>query len=118
VVTVVPRGVHARRHFGAGAVGVALHGYGCDGLTATAVRKLVGGMGPMESGAWPTLRRWVGALGRSLFRAARAVAEIVGRRSRAARAAVLLAAFAPPRSDPGTLAGDVFNGAVVAAAAA
>ena len=116
-MTVVPRGVLARHHFGAGAVGLALHRYG-SGLAATGVRDQLGGFGPPEATAWRTLARWIASLSSALFTVARHVAGIVDRRLRAARAAILLASFAPPRSMPVPLDVDAFDGAVVAAAAA
>jgi hypothetical protein len=117
VITVVPRGVLARRHFGAGAVGVALHAYGCEGLAARVVRDRVGGTGPPGSGGWPTLRRWLLAIGRgSLFPGVRPSPDAFDARQRAERAAMTLVSFAPPGT--GGLAARAFAGAVVASAAA
>lgn len=118
VVTVVPRGVRAQRHFAAGAIGLALHRYGGDRVAAVAVRDHVGGIGPPEATTWRTLGRWIAALAEGLFAPARAVAGIDDPRERAARAAMVLASFAPARSTRATLAADVFDGAVLVAAAA
>src|SRR5690606_1493296 len=54
VITVLPRGVAPRRHFGAGAIGLAIAWF-ADGTPARKIRENVGGIGPPEGG-WVTLR--------------------------------------------------------------
>lgn len=62
VVTVVPRGVVHGRHFGAGAIGLALLAWGIERLPLDAVRRVVGGHDAERRG-WPAARRWVDAIG-------------------------------------------------------
>lgn len=61
VLTVVPREIVARRHFGAGAIGVAIALLGLLGRMQHAVRDAVGGRSGSRSG-WITLRRWLRAI--------------------------------------------------------
>lgn len=61
VLTVVPREIVARRHFGAGAIGIALALLGLLGHPQHAVRDAVGGRSGSRSG-WITLRRWLRAI--------------------------------------------------------
>jgi hypothetical protein len=91
-MTVVPREVVARRHFSAGAIGLALFVYGklraaaCD----VAIRVGLWGHGP---GAWRTVRRWLTAIeGGRLFRGIRSSPRGWPPRRRAARAAMTLVA--------------------------
>jgi hypothetical protein len=113
VITVVPRQVLARRHFGAGAIGFALFVYGKLRAAAGHVAKRVGlwGRGP---GAWRTVRRWLAAVedGR-LFRGVRASPGGWSPRRRAERAAMTLAARSLlPETAPEEAR--VFEGAAVA----
>jgi hypothetical protein len=92
VVTVLPRQVLARRHFSAGAIGLALFVYGKLRAATAHVAERVGlwGRGP---GAWRTVRRWLAALedGR-LFQSVRASPIGWPPRRRAERAAMTLVA--------------------------
>lgn len=92
VITVLPRQILARRHFSAGAIGLALFVYGKLRGTAAHVAERVGlwGRGP---GAWRTVRRWLAAIedGR-LFQGVRSSPGDWAPRRRAERAAMTLAA--------------------------
>jgi hypothetical protein len=113
-MTVVPRKVVARRHFAAGALGLALFVYGKLGAAASEVAVRVGlwGHGPS---AWRTVRRWLTAVedGR-LFRGIRSSPPGWPPRQRAERAAMTLVARSvlPETSSEETR---VFAGAGVAA---
>lgn len=92
IVTVVPRQVLARRHFSAGAIAVALFVFGKLGETAAATARRVGSWAS-GSGAWRTLRRWIGDVdaGR-LFPCVRGSPQGWSPRQRAERAAMTVAA--------------------------
>jgi hypothetical protein len=113
-MTVVPRDVIARRHFTAGALGLALYVYGKVGAAASEVAARVGlwGHGP---GAWRTVRRWLSAVedGR-LFRGIRSSPRGWPPRRRAERAAMTLVARAV-LPETASEEARVFAGAVVAA---
>lgn len=98
VVTVVPRGVVARRHYGAAAIGLALLWLGVVGESFAEVRRRLSPW-PLsfEGGGWVTARRWIDASdsGR-LLRGIRASPASWSLRERAARAAMTLVAMAPP----------------------
>lgn len=91
-MTVVPRDVVARRHFSAGAIGLALLVYGNLRAATSAIAARIGvwGHGP---GAWRTVRRWLGAVedGR-LFHGIRSSPSGWPPRRRAERAAMTLVA--------------------------
>lgn len=110
---VVPRGVVARRHFAAGAIGLALFIYGRLAQSAAEAAVRVGCWGRGAS-AWRTLRRWVGAIddGR-LFRGVRASPPGWRPRQRAERAAMTLASLVPATASD--LGDKVFAGAALAA---
>ena len=93
-MTVVPRDVVARRHFSAGAIGLALLVYGKLRATAGEVAACVGLWG-QGAGAWRTVRRWLGAIedGR-LFHGIRSSPSGWPPRRRAERAAMTLVARA------------------------
>jgi hypothetical protein len=61
IVTVVPRGVMAGRHFGAGAIGLALHRWSKEKRSLAEVRETLGGRDEERRG-WPAARRWVDAI--------------------------------------------------------
>lgn len=109
-----PRQVLPRRHFAAGAIGLALLLFGKLGMTATKAAERIGSWAH-EAGAWRTIRRWVTAIdARGLFRCVRASPPSWSPRRRAERAAMTLTALAPE-----TFAGDddaarVFAGAALA----
>ncbi len=117
VITVVPAGVARRRHFGAGAIGMALAWFG-RGDAACAVRDRIGGVGPPEDRGWVTLRRWARAsCSGALFPRLRPVPG-PSSRARAARAAQILSSHAAPRLARAALEEQVFAGAVELARAA
>ena len=109
----VPRGVVARRHFAAGAIGLALFIFGrlAHGAAEAAARVGCWGRG---ASAWRTLRRWIGAIddGR-LFRGVRASPPGWRPRQRAERAAMTLASLVPATASD--LGDKVFEGAALAA---
>jgi len=116
VITVLPRGVAPRRHFGAGAMGLAI-AWLADGTPARKIRENVGGIGPPEGG-WVTLRRWGHALRLgSLLPGLRPI-PIPSRRERAARAVMILSAYAQPSLSRAPPDEQVFAGAVRLARAA
>ena len=117
VITVVPLGVAARRHFGAGTLGlaVALFGHGCP---ARQIRDRLGGLGAPEVHGWVTLRRWTTALARGALLARLGPLPLMVPRARAARAAIILATYAPPSLSSAGFARQVFEGAVQLARAA
>lgn len=85
VVTVVPRGVARRRHYGHAAIAMALALWALLGETAATVRTRVCAFRvTLCGGDWPTLRRWARAAGDGSLRAV------------AARAAQRAAGSAPP----------------------
>lgn len=107
----MPRGVALRKHFGAGAIGLALLLYG-SGLAAGAVRRAVAGTGDGEL-RWRSLVRWVGAIDAGLlFRCVRPAPAGWSRRQRAERAAATLRGLTPVDGDA---ASQVFHGAARAA---
>lgn len=113
VLIVVPRQVLARRHFTAGAIGVALFIFGKLGASAADAAKRVGSWATGPS-AWRTLRRWIAAVdAQHLFGAVRRAPIGWPPRRRAERAAMTLCALVPE-----TFAADeltrVFAGAALA----
>lgn len=118
VCTVVPRGVVARRHFGAGAIGWALFLSGCEGRSSRRIRDSVGGIGGAEAGSWVTLGRWLSAVESGRLFRSRAAPILRTMRQRAERAAMMLVSFAPPELASVPLAEQAFAGAEVIAHAA
>lgn len=113
VIVVVPRGVVARRHFGAGAIGLALLRYGA-GVVVIAIRAELGGLG--ETASWPALTRWVAAVRRGeMFATVRSSPEAFTPRQVAQRAAMTLCACAPPSSEGTSPEAGVYAGATLAA---
>jgi hypothetical protein len=95
VVTVAPRGVARRRHFGAAAIGVALFLFGVLGRTAGRVRDMISDWDSADS-RWRTLVRWIDAAGaRRLFEDVRGDFAGLGRRRIAAAIARSVQASAP-----------------------
>ena len=112
-MVVVPRGVIARRHFGAGAIGLALLRYGA-GAAVVAIRVELGGSG--EAACWPTLTRWVAAVRRGkMFAIVRPSPETFTARQVAQRAAMTLSACAPPTGGSVSPEAGVYAGAALAA---
>jgi hypothetical protein len=111
VMTVVPLGVAARRHFGAGTLGlaVALFGHGCQ---ARQIRERLGGLGAPEVHGWVSLRRWTAALVRGALLARLGPLPLMGPRARSARAATIMATYAPLNLSSTGFGRQVFEGAV------
>lgn len=112
-MSVVPREVRARRHFGAGAIALALVVFGK--LTASAAEAArTAGSWASGTGTWRLLRRWIAAVDDgALFPGVRASPQGWSPRQRAERIAMTLAAHAPA-----TIGGDeavrAFAGAALA----
>lgn len=117
VTTVVPRGVVARRHFGAGTIGLGLLLLG-RGESQREIRSGLGGLGPPEDHGWRTLRRWGDAAGRGVLLPGLVAVPLAGSRKRAARAAAIIATYAEPALARASLEVQVFSGAVGLAHAA
>lgn len=117
VITVVPLGIAARRHFGAGTLGlaVALFGHGCR---ARQIRNRLGGLGAPEVHGWVTLRRWTVALARGALLPRLGPLLVEAPRARAARAAAIIATYAPPSLSSTGFAPQAFEGAIQLARAA
>lgn len=111
IVTVVPPGVTHRRHFGAGAIAIALFVFGKLRASAAVTAERIGGWG-RGSGAWRTLRRWLDAveLGRLFPRIYRSISARGAPRERAANTARVIAALVPEMF-AATELGRVFAGA-------
>lgn len=115
VITVVPRGVARRRHFGAGTIGLAI-ALRAERATAREVRDHLGGVGPPEAGAWRTLRRWVVALGVGTLFGQLPAIPIEDSWARVERARAILVSYAAP--SPGeSMEAQAFAGAVALARA-
>jgi hypothetical protein len=114
LTTVLPRGLTARRHYSASAIGLALCLYGLQGLSVGETRQRVctWALG-FETERWTTLPKWVAAIDEGrLFRSVRSSPLGTSLRRRAERAAGTLCSLA--------LSGDrlearVFEGAALAA---
>lgn len=115
VIAVVPRGIVARRHFSASAIGLGLLLYAVLRVHVDELAARVGLWGRGHS-AWRTVVRWTQAIDRgALLRRARlrlAPPDWPPRR-RAERAAMALASLCPDSACP--LATRVFVGAALAA---
>ncbi|MBI4952057.1 MAG: hypothetical protein HY908_08490 [Myxococcales bacterium] len=116
VIAVVPLGVVAGRLFAAMAIGLALTLFGVERLPLGKVRQRVSPwrrVGATAHGSWLAVRRWVRAIrGGRLFAGVRLSPERFTARQVAERAAMTLAALAPP-----ALAGEVVTERVFAGAA-
>jgi hypothetical protein len=113
VLSVVPRQVLARRHFAAGAIGMALFLFGRLRASAADAARRVGSWATGPS-AWRTLRRWIAAIDAAdLFRAVRRAPVGWPPRRRAERAAMTLCALVPEAYAPDEVA-RVFAGAALA----
>jgi hypothetical protein len=114
LTTVLPRGLCARRHYSASAIGMALCLFGATRLTIGETRRRVcASRAGFETDRWTTLAEWLTAIqqGRLLSRV-RPSPLGFSLRDRAERAAMTLAALATTR---GTLEPEVFEGAALAA---
>ena len=117
VITVVPRGVAARRHFGAGTIGLGLLLRG-RGESQRNIRGRVGGLGPPEDYGWRTLRRWSDAVGRGALLQRLIAIPLADATARAARAAAIISTYAAPSLARASAELQVFSGAVRLAQAA
>jgi hypothetical protein len=117
VITVVPVGVAARRHFGAGTLGLAVALVG-QGYRARQIRDRLGGLGAPEVHGWVTLRRWTVALVGGVLLPRLGALPLAAPRARAARAAAIIATYALPSLSSASLARQAFEGAVQLARAA
>lgn len=100
-VTVLPRGVVARRHYGGYAIASGFWHYGMQGSSLGKTRAQVAAGNTFESG-WPALRRWAAAAGSGeLFRDVRPWPESWTLRQQAERiTTTLLAMVAGDERDP------------------
>lgn len=115
VTTVLPRGLAARRHYSASAIGLSLCLYGMQGLSLRETRQLVCawriGFNPDR---WTTLPSWVEAIERDkLFAQVRPCPSGFTVRQRAERAAATLCAIGARSGGP--VEAQVFEGAALAA---
>jgi hypothetical protein len=110
VITVVPAGVAARRHFGAGSIGLALRYLG-RGEVVRRIRDALGGVGPPDAGGWITLRRWAEAVRRGTLLPRLPPLAIRSPRVRAAQAAAILSTYAAPSLATAPVDTQVFAGA-------
>jgi hypothetical protein len=118
VLVVVPLGVIAGRLFAAMAIGLALALFGVEGLPLGKVRERVSPwrrVGATAQGAWLAVRRWVRAIreGRLFASVRRSPAHHTARQL-AERAAMTLAALAPPSLPHDAIVKRVFAGAALA----
>ena len=114
LTTVLPRGLTARRHYSASAIGLSLCLYGMQRLPLGETRRRVCTW-PIgfETDRWTTLPGWVAAIEQGrLFPEVRACPPSFTMRERAERAAATLCALA---LDAGLIEAQVFEGAALAA---
>lgn len=114
ITTVLPRGLCARRHYSASAIGLALCLFGLRGLTVGETRRRVcPWRAGFETERWTTLPGWLAAIedGR-LLAVVRRSPPGFGLRDRAERAAATLRALA---LKPSSAEEEVFEGAALAA---
>lgn len=114
ITTVLPRGLCARRHYSASAIGLSFCLFGLLGLSLGQTRRRVC---PWRSGfeaeRWTTLRGWLSALEQGrLLAVVRPSPATSSARKRAERAAATLCALAP---GSGSLEVRAFEGAALAA---
>ncbi len=117
VITVVPRGLVPRLHYGAVALGLALLWLGVIGDSFAHVRRRLSPWKVSFDGVgWATLRRWIADIdaGR-LLRGIRASPSFWSAKQRAERAAMTLIALAPPTLDDPRDEARVVAGAALAA---
>ena len=99
VLTVVPRGIEPRRHYGRAAICLALALWALGGQPTTVVRDRVGAWPSREATSWRTIRRWGAAIASGAWSWC-AAATGLSPRAAAARAAQIAAGSAPT-STPG-----------------
>lgn len=114
LTTVLPRGLTARRHYSASAIGLALCLFGMLGLSVGATRRRVCAWRVgFEPERWTTLAGWLAAIEQGrLFASVRACPPSFSLRERAERAAATLCGLA---LGPGTVEAQAFEGAALAA---
>lgn len=95
VVTVVPRGIEPRRHYGRAAICLALALWALGGQPTTEVRARVGAWPSQEASSWRSLGRWAAAVAAGAWSWCRAAAGMPAREA-AARAGQRAAGLAPP----------------------
>ena len=95
VVTVVPRGIEPRCHYGRAAICLALSLWALGGQPTTTVRDRVGSWPSREATSWRSLRRWAAAAAAAAWPWCRAAAGLEARAA-AARAGQIAAGRAPP----------------------
>jgi len=117
VITVVPRGVAARRHFGAGTIGLGLLLRGRE-ESQRKIRDRLGGLGPPEDYGWRTLRRWSDAALRGALLPRLIALPLGDPTARAARAAAIISTYTEPSLARASAEQQVFSGAVQLARAA
>lgn len=114
LTTVLPRGLTARRHYSASAIGLALCLYGLQGLSVGETRQRVCTW-PVgfETERWTTLRMWVAAIEQGrMFLAVRPSPAGASLRRKSERAAVTLCALALTSDE---IEAQAFEGAALAA---
>jgi hypothetical protein len=114
LTTVLPRGLTARRHYSASAIGLALCLHGLQGHSIGETRRRVCTW-PVgfETERWTTLTTWVAAIGQGrLFPRVRPAPPMASLRSRSSRAAATLCAIA---LCDGGIEAQAFEGAALAA---
>ena len=114
VTTVLPRGLTARRHYSASAIGLALCLHGLRGLSIKETRwRVCTWRVGFETARWTTLSLWIAAVGQGrLFPGVRPPAPGASLRKRAERAAATLCAVA---LCGGGVEAEAFEGAALAA---
>lgn len=114
LTTVLPRGLTARRHYSASAIGLALCLYGLQRLSIRETRfRVCAWRHGFERERWSTLHAWLAAIehGR-IFKLVRPSPQSFAAQDRAERAAATLCSFALA---PGSLDEQAFEGAALAA---
>lgn len=94
VLTVVPRGIEPRRHYGRAAICLALALWALGGQPTTEVRARVGAWPSREATSWRALRRWAAAIASGTWSWCTSAAGL-SPRAAAARAAQIAAGRAP-----------------------
>ena len=94
VLTVVPRGIEPRRHYGRAAICLALALWALGGQPTTVVRDRVGSWASQEATTWQALRKWAAAVAAGTWPWCRAAAGLAPREA-AARAGQIAAGRAP-----------------------
>lgn len=114
LTTVLPRGLAARRHYSASAIGLALCLYGVQRLSQGQTRvRVCAWRVAFEPDRWTTLTRWVTSVEQGrLFSRVRPSPPTFTVRDRAERVATTLCALA---LGAGSLEAQVFEGAALAA---